>query len=616
MVNRVGQQLGNYRLTLMLSTGGFAEVYLAEHIHLGTQAAIKILIQQLDVQKFYEEARNIARLVHPNIVRLLDFGVDDKGGTDKTPFMIMDYAPNGTVADKFPEGKQVPLQTVVLNIKQVASALQYAHDEKIIHRDIKPENLLIGRRNEILLSDFGIAVIAHNTRSRVTTDLIGTVNYMAPEQIQKHPTPASDQYALGVIVYEWLTGHPPFDGTVQEVAVKHLTVTPDPLRVKVPTLSPAVEQVVLKALAKDPKQRFTSVHEFAIALEQASGTYAVPNQIAVANLSQSPVAPAGVSSSQVQSSIQRMGTTLFHYRVSPPSEIAAVVWSPDGKRIASTHEYEIYIHDSYAGKAIASYTAHSKGKVTDISWSPDGKWIVSSGEDGKVVIRDAVTQKSEFSYGGHFTNVNAVAWSPDGKRIVSGDAEGMVHVWEVATGYMVFNYRASEVNETKYQYGCITSVGWSPDGKWIISGSEDGFAQLYNFVYIYKLKLARQSKFCKVNSVVWSPDGSLVACGRAYTYDVVVFLVNFAATPNNWVNNFVYHGHRENVNALACSPVKTRIASASDDSTVQVWDAPDGRNVFTYRGHTSEVSALAWSPDGQYIASADIVGVVQIWRAG
>jgi serine/threonine protein kinase len=297
MSDRVGQRFGNYRLTQKIAIGGFAEVYLAEQIHLGTRTAIKILIQQLDVQKFYEEARNIAKLVHPHIVRLLDFGIDDKGGTDKTPFMVMDYAPNGTLAEKYPEGTQVPLPTVVTNIKQVASALQYAHDEKIIHRDLKPENLLIGRRNEILLSDFGIAVIAHNTRSRVTADLIGTVTYMAPEQIQKHPTPASDQYALGVIAYEWLTGYPPFDGTVQEVAVKHLTVSPDPLRVKVPTLSPAVEQVVLKALEKDPKQRFANIQSFASALEQASGSYIAPATPAIIIPSQTPVVTPAVTPS-------------------------------------------------------------------------------------------------------------------------------------------------------------------------------------------------------------------------------------------------------------------------------------------------------------------------------
>lgn len=153
--------------------------------------------------------------------------------------------------------------------EQIADALQFAHNEKFIHRDIKPENLLVGRRNEILLSDFGIYAIVHSTLSRQTEDIVGTPSYMAPEQIQKHPTPASDQYALAVMVYQWLSGTLPFEGSSREVTLKHLFVPPPPLRDKIPTILPAVEDVVMKALAKDPKQRFTTVTDFERALEDA-----------------------------------------------------------------------------------------------------------------------------------------------------------------------------------------------------------------------------------------------------------------------------------------------------------------------------------------------------------
>src|SRR5260370_5457995 len=162
MADRVGQQLGNYRLIQLLGEGGFAEVYLGEHIHLGTQAAIKVLHTQLtsnDMDKFSFEARTVARLVHPNIVRVLEFGIEGK-----TPFLVMDYASNGTLRQRHPRGTKLPVNLVVSYVKQIADALQYAHEEKLIHRDIKPENMLLGRRNEILLSDFGIAVVAQSTR--------------------------------------------------------------------------------------------------------------------------------------------------------------------------------------------------------------------------------------------------------------------------------------------------------------------------------------------------------------------------------------------------------------------------------------------------------------------
>ena len=213
MTDRVGQQLGNYRLIRLLGEGGFAEVYLGEHIHLGTQAAIKVLHARLtsgDVEKFRTEARIIAHLVHPHIIRVLDFGVEDS-----TPFLVMDYAPNGTLRQRYSKGTRLSLESILQHVKQVAAALQHAHNEKLIHRDIKPENMLVGRNNDILLSDFGIAVVAPSTHSLSTIpkdvqSLAGTVFYIAPEQIQGNAHRASDQYALGVVVYEWLAEIFPF----------------------------------------------------------------------------------------------------------------------------------------------------------------------------------------------------------------------------------------------------------------------------------------------------------------------------------------------------------------------------------------------------------------------
>src|SRR5258708_25804835 len=114
----------------------------------------------------------------------------------------MDYATNGTLSQRQPRGTKLPVNLVVSYVKQIADALQYAHEEKLIHRDVKPENMLLGRRNEVLLSDFGIALVAQNSRSQRTQEAIGTVAYMAPEQIQGKPRPASDQYSLEIVVYE------------------------------------------------------------------------------------------------------------------------------------------------------------------------------------------------------------------------------------------------------------------------------------------------------------------------------------------------------------------------------------------------------------------------------
>ncbi|MDQ6661668.1 MAG: protein kinase [Chloroflexota bacterium] len=267
---RWGRQLGNYRFIRLLGRGNFADVFLGQHIYLHTQAAIKILHEQLtssDVDRFFTEARTIAHLRHPHIIQVLDFGVENA-----TPFLVMDYASNGNLRQHHPNGTRLPLDSVVTYVKQVADALQYAHDERVIHRDIKPENMLLGRNHKILLSDFGIAILAQSVHSQKTQETAGTIAYMAPEQLQARAIPASDQYALGVIVYEWLCGDRPFHGSFPEIAVKHTLVPPPSLHEQVPTIPPAVEQVVFKALAKNPQQRFTSVQDFAVALEGASRT--------------------------------------------------------------------------------------------------------------------------------------------------------------------------------------------------------------------------------------------------------------------------------------------------------------------------------------------------------
>jgi peptide/nickel transport system substrate-binding protein len=268
MADRVGQQFGSYRLVALLGQGGFAEVYLGQHVRLSLQAAIKVLHTHLTGQEeehFYQEADTIAKLTHPAIVRVFDYDVQDG-----MPFLVMDYAPNGSLRRRYPKGSVIPLPEILSAVKQVADALQYAHEQKFIHRDVKPENMLLGRRQEVLLSDFGLAALAHSSASLSTQEAIGTLPYMAPEQIEGHPRAASDQYALGVVVYEWLCGTRPFEGSATEVMVQQLTMPPPPLHEKVATIPLGIEQVVLRALAKEPKDRFASVQDFAAALEQAS----------------------------------------------------------------------------------------------------------------------------------------------------------------------------------------------------------------------------------------------------------------------------------------------------------------------------------------------------------
>ncbi|HET8911582.1 MAG TPA: serine/threonine-protein kinase [Ktedonobacteraceae bacterium] len=268
-----GRQLGNYKLKKLLGHGGFADVYLGEHIHLGTQAAIKILHAQLigeEIENFRAEGQTIAHLNHPHIVRVLDFDIEQQ-----TPFLVMEYAPNGNLRQRHPKGTRVPAETILSYVKQMASALQYAHNKKLIHRDVKPENMLISANNTLVLSDFGIALLAKSTGNEVALDdetqrnVVGTMAYMPPEQIQGHPVLASDQYSLAITIYEWLTGSKPFKGTYFEVISQQISSPPPVLNPSELHIPPAVSQVVMKGLNKDPRQRYRSIEEFARAFELA-----------------------------------------------------------------------------------------------------------------------------------------------------------------------------------------------------------------------------------------------------------------------------------------------------------------------------------------------------------
>jgi serine/threonine protein kinase len=267
---RVGQQCNGYRLTRLLGRGTYGSVYLAEHSAHSSLAAVKVLHLPMTGRDhgvaFINEARMI-RLQHPYIVPILDFGVMRSDGF---PFLIMGYATGGTVRACYPRGTKLPWPVIDNYVQSIGSALQYAHDHNIIHRDVKPENILVCSDGSVQLSDFGIArIVEQNTASMGSHSPVGTPAYMAPEQSQGKACYASDQYALAIVVYEWLAGRRPFQGSYVEVAIQHRMDSPPRLCELCPEVSPQIERVVFRALAKRPEDRFPSVRDFAQALHNA-----------------------------------------------------------------------------------------------------------------------------------------------------------------------------------------------------------------------------------------------------------------------------------------------------------------------------------------------------------
>ena len=462
MADRVGQQLGNYRLLRLLGEGGFAEVYLGEHIHLGTEAALKVLHTQLmneDVEQFRQEARTIARLKHRHIVRVLDFGIEGK-----TPFLVMDYAPNGTLRQRYPKGTMLPVLNVVSYVKQAAAALQFAHEHKLIHRDIKPENMLLESETDILLSDFGIALVAQSSRYQSTQDVVGTVAYMSPEQIQGKPRPASDQYSLAVVVYEWLSGTRPFHGSFTEMCTQHMYAPPPPLREKVSHISSDVEHVMMTALAKDPHQRFTSMQAFATALEQAS-QFTQPISIAIPP---DPVPPTQYMkvpppdplppTQKVTSPLEILSTYRGHQR-----EVHVVAWSSNGEQLASGgHDGTVQVWNPATGKRAVTYRGYSE-PISALAWSPDGKYLAFS-PGSQVQIWNTTTDKLLLTYEGRAGRLSALTWSPDGKYLASGGHNGTIQIWSLATGKQAITHRVYSEP--------ILALAWSPDGKYLAISSK------------------------------------------------------------------------------------------------------------------------------------------------
>ncbi len=274
MEDLVGQQFGNYRLVRYLGSGTYADVYQGENIHVKNQrVAVKVLgaaTSQQAVEAFKAEAQIIAQFKHPNIVRLYDFGVFVL--TQQRPYLVMEYASRGSLRTLYPRDQPVSLGIVRAYVAQIADALQYAHDRHIIHQDIKPANMLLGEHGEVLLSDFGLATAYYSSLPLQNQPGAGTPAYMAPEQFLGSPCPASDQYAMGVVIYEWLTGERPLRGLLQGAP-------PSSLRAINPAVPPAVEEVVQMALAHDPAERFASMSAFATAFATACQT--APEQLSL-----------------------------------------------------------------------------------------------------------------------------------------------------------------------------------------------------------------------------------------------------------------------------------------------------------------------------------------------
>ncbi|GHO95114.1 hypothetical protein KSF_051620 [Reticulibacter mediterranei] len=344
--------IGNYHVLSIIAYGSFGRVYLARHNVLANRTVALKLMHTVPLssteehQQFLHEAKILELLQHPFILPILDVGIHDG-----MPYIVSEYAEGGSLRQYLKEhqGQLCELEEALAILSQIAQGLQHAHQQNIIHRDIKPENILFNGKKEALLADFGLATMLATASVKYVTNA-GTPRYMAPEQFQGQISKETDQYALGCIAYELLTGHAPFDG-IEPIALmyQHVHVTPQSLIQYNPQLPPSIDQAILKALSKQRQDRHTDVEAFMAALSTSTQPLAStppatqvvmssamqeaasptsnssdatlpPTKIAEDNI---PISPHAPSANHVQRGDEPQGTTIVPANLPAISPIAS-----------------------------------------------------------------------------------------------------------------------------------------------------------------------------------------------------------------------------------------------------------------------------------------------------
>src|SRR5216683_2397835 len=598
-----------YRIINPVGQGGFGAVYKAADLQFGNRlVAIKEMSQSsLSSQELVEateafkrEALLLAGLTHPNLPRIYE-QFTDMGRW----YLVMDFIEGETLEehlDKLKDGK-LPVEKVLEIGIQLCNVLEYLHMRQppIIFRDLKPANVMLTIHGHVYLIDFGIARHFKPGQAKDTTAL-GSTGYAAPEQYGKaQTTPRADIYALGATLHQFLSGNDPADTPFQFASLQLLGH---------PTLS-RLEKLIMQMIQMDASKRPASIAAIkqelqSIATQQLIGK-TNPLQAGLPHGYQPPAKPP-ILRRLIAPRPQPQKTTRYICS-GHTSRVTAVAWSPRGTHIATaSYDKTVRLWDTAHGFSIITYRGHWD-RVQAVTWSPDGTRVASASDDGTVQVWDATTGKQALIYRGHNNAVTAVAWSPDGKRIASTSADKSVQVWDTSNGGLVFVNRS----HTKK----ALAVAWSPDGRRIASGSEDKSVQVWSPIkdkssFFGTLRLTLRGQFSykghsgRVNGLIWSPNGQRIA---SVSNDK-----SMQVWDSSTGKKFIIHRNiSAGLNAVAWSPDGRYLASGGNDKMVQVWDAITRNNIFTYRGHTGYVTAVTWSPDGKLLASASVDHTMQVW---
>jgi WD40 repeat protein len=595
-----------YELLAEVGRGGMGVVYKAQHIALDRLVALKMVLGgehagPAEVERFRAEALAAARLQHPNIVQIHEVG--EHGGLR---FLAMEYVEGTDLARWLAGTPQAPHEAAAL-VEVLARAMQYAHSKGVVHRDLKPANVLLqapapraGSVGTPKVTDFGLARRLDADSGQTRTGLVmGTPSYMAPEQAHgrsKEVGPASDVYALGALLYECLTGRPPFRGaSVYETLDQVRSQDPVSPRTLQPSMPRDLETICLKCLRKEPGKRYASAADLADDLKRYQAGEPVRAR------------PTGRVERAAKWARRRPATAalLAVCTLALLLGLAADLWFTDKLSDERTHaETERDNAKTERDNAIRLEGIANQARADADAAARAAK----SDRDSAETARDAKdTALKETRRGLAIRNVMLAedAWREGNVTLAQerlSDVPEELRGWEWRL--LKRQYTGGYMTLYGHMYGRIGGLAFSPDGRRIASGGIDRTARIWDTA-TGRVLHTLTGHTDMVRAVAFSPDGRFIAscCWTIKLWDA-----------NTGRPLLDLAGHFAPMNSVAFAPDGETLATGGDDKTVKLWNVRTGQELRTLRGHTGTVKGVAFAADGQTVASASGDGVVKLWN--